>query len=90
METTGLITTIGICLLLIAFFLQSFKLTKTMGYVYALLNLSSTAIAGNASWLTLFIPFVKPKVVWRLVAIFGLTKLYTPKMFHVKLDGKTN
>ncbi len=77
METTDLIATLGVSLLLIAFFLQSFKLIKAESYSYCLLNLFGAAIAGYASWLIPFIPFVILEGVWCLVALVVLIKLYT-------------
>lgn len=76
METTDLIATLGVSLLLIAFFLQSFKFIKAESYSYCLLNLFGAGIAGYASWLIPFIPFVILEAVWFLVALFGLIKLY--------------
>lgn len=84
METTDLIATLGVSLLLIAFFLQSFKFIKAETYTYCFLNLFGAAIAGYASWLIPFIPFVILESVWCLVALFGLIKLYRSQMFHVK------
>ena len=88
METTDLIATLGVSLLLIAFFLQSFKFISAESYTYCLLNLFGAAIAGYASWLIPFIPFVILEGVWCLVALFGLIKLYRSQMFHVKQGDK--
>ena len=84
METADLIATLGVSLLLIAFFLQSFKFIKPESYVYYLLNLFGAAIAGYASWLIPFIPFVILEAVWSVVALFGLLNLYRSQKFHVK------
>lgn len=88
MQTTDLIATLGVSLLLIAFFLQSFKFIKAESYAYCLLNLFGAAIAGYASWLIPFIPFVILEAVWCLVALFGLIKLYRSQTFHVKQSDK--
>lgn len=84
METADLIATLGVSLLLIAFFLQSFKFIKAESYIYCLLNLFGAAIAGYASWLIPFIPFVILEAVWSLVAVFSLISLYRSQKFHVK------
>ena len=89
MKTTDLIATLGVSLLLIAFFLQSFKLVKAESYVYCLLNLFGAATAGYASWLIPFIPFVILEAVWSLVALFGLLNLYRSQKFHVKQSEQT-
>ena len=74
METSDIIATIGVSLLLIAFFLQSLKLIKSESLVYTLLNLFGAAIAGYASWLINFMPFVVLEGVWCAVALFSLIK----------------
>lgn len=77
MQTSDIIATIGVSLLLLAFFLQNFKIIKTEGAIYGWLNLFGAAIAGYASWLIPFMPFVILEGVWGIVAIYGLIKLYS-------------
>lgn len=84
MATSDIIATIGVSLLLIAFLLQSIKFIKSESYLFLLLNLFGAAIAGYASWLISFMPFVILEGVWVLVAAFGLIKLYKSQKFHVK------
>jgi hypothetical protein len=88
MEKTDIIATVGVSLLLIAFFLQSFKIIKAESYSYALLNLLGAAIAGYASFLIPFIPFVILESVWCFVALLGLIKTYRSRLFHVKQSAK--
>jgi ABC-type maltose transport system permease subunit len=75
MSTSDLIATIGVSLLLIAFFLQILKVIKTESVAYALLNLLGASIAGYASWLIAFMPFVILEAVWSLVALYSLFKI---------------
>ena len=77
MQTSDIIATIGVSILLIAFFLQSLKIIKTESTTYNLLNLIGAAIAGYASWLISFVPFVILESVWCVVALYSLIKLYT-------------
>ena len=84
MESKDLIATLGVSLLLVAFFLQSFKYIKAESYSYCLLNLCGASIAGYASWLIPFYPFVILEIVWAIVALVGLIKIYKPHLFHVK------
>lgn len=79
MQTSDIIATIGVSLLLLAFFLQVFKFIQTESAIYGWLNLFGAAIAGYASWLIPFIPFVVLESVWSLVAIYGLIKIYSKK-----------
>lgn len=75
MEASDIIATVGVSLLLIAFFLQSLKVIKTESMTYGLLNLFGAAIAGYASYLIPFMPFVILEMVWSAVALYGLIKL---------------
>ncbi len=77
MKTSDIIATVGVTLLLIAFFLQSTKVIKTDSASYGLLNLFGAAIAGYASWLIPFMPFVILEAVWSVVALYGLIKIYS-------------
>lgn len=87
MKPSDLIATVGVSILLIAFFLQSLKVIKAESYTYGLLNLFGAAIAGYSSWLISFMPFVILEAVWSIVAIYGLIKLHNKKeTFHVKQD----
>lgn len=79
MTTSDIIATTGVSLLLIAFFLQSLKIIKAESAAYGLLNLFGATIAGYASWLIPFMPFVILEAVWSVVALFGLIKLYIKK-----------
>ena len=76
MTTTDLIATTGVSLLLLAFLLQNLKVIKADGATYSYLNFFGAAIAGYASWLIPFLPFVILEGVWCLVAVFGLFKYY--------------
>lgn len=79
MQTSDIIATIGVSILLIAFFLQALKIIKTESIIYCLLNLTGAAIAGYASWLISFVPFVILETVWCVVALYSLIKIYTKK-----------
>jgi hypothetical protein len=77
MTASDIIATIGVTLLLIAFFLQSLKVIKAESLSYGLLNLFGAAIAGYASWLIPFMPFVILEAVWSAVALYGLIKIFS-------------
>jgi len=87
METSDIIATIGVSILLIAFFLQNLKVLESEGVTYNLLNMIGAAIAGYASLLISFMPFVILEGVWCMVALFGIVKIYYKReKFHVKQD----
>ena len=75
MQTSDIIATIGVSTLLIAFLFQNLKLIKTESLTYCLLNFIGAAIAGYASWLISFYPFVILEGVWSSVALYGLFRL---------------
>ncbi len=76
MTSSDIIATVGVTLLLIAFFLQSLKIITAESKTYALLNFFGAAIAGYASWLISFMPFVILEGVWSIVALYSLLKTH--------------
>ncbi|WP_432712604.1 CBU_0592 family membrane protein [Pedobacter sp.] len=74
MKSSDIIATVGVGLLLIAFFLQTLKVIKFDSKTYILLNLFGAAIAGYSSWMINFIPFVILEAVWVVVAILSLLR----------------
>ncbi|RZK43924.1 MAG: hypothetical protein EOO90_01300 [Pedobacter sp.] len=83
MKPSDYIATLGVSLLLIAFCLQNLKIIKTESYSYGLLNLFGASIAGYASWIIAFYPFVILEIFWSLVAIYGIFRHHN-SLFHVK------
>lgn len=76
MTYTDWIGTLGVSILLSAFFLNLFnKLSKHKPY-YEILNISGAAIACYASVLLNYIPFIILEASWALVSIIGLIKFY--------------
>ena len=65
---------LGVVLLLIAFFLNLFKYIKEDSNAYILLNISGAALSGYASFLINYIPFVLLESIWCIVALFALFK----------------
>lgn len=76
------LASLGVTLLLLAFFLQLFIPRYKDGYLVLLLNLMGGAIAGGASYLMKIWPFVILEIVWTLVALIAFIKLV--------VQGKTN
>ena len=79
MTTEDVIATIGVCILLMAFFLQIIKVIKSDGLTYSLLNLIGASISGYASYLIPFYPFVVLEAVWALVALYSTVKFLKNK-----------
>ena len=74
MNTSTLIGSIGVGLLLIAFLLSLFKFIEQESITYSLLNIIGAALAGYASWLIDYMPFVVLEGTWCLVAVVGLVR----------------
>jgi hypothetical protein len=68
------IGTLGVSLLLLAFFLNLFGFISQEGKVYILTNLLGAAIACYASVLIGFIPFVILEGTWGLISFLALVR----------------
>jgi hypothetical protein len=74
MSLSTLIGSLGVALLLIAFFLNLFKYTSPDSRYYIILNILGAGLSGYASALIHFMPFVILESVWCLVALLALVR----------------
>ncbi|MBL7959589.1 hypothetical protein JNL27_05050 [bacterium] len=74
MDISVLTGSIGVGLLLLAFFLNVFKKISFDSYTYILLNIFGAAISGYASYLIDYWPFVILEGTWALVAVVALIR----------------
>lgn len=74
MNTTDIIGSVGVGLILLAFFLGTEKLMKTDSKMYFVLNIVGAGLATTASLLINYWPFVILEGTWTLVSIYGLMK----------------
>ncbi len=72
-----LVGSIGVSLLLLAFFLNLFKLLRVDGYRYITLNMIGGALACLSSWMIDFMPFVVLEGTWAVVAAAALVRKLT-------------
>lgn len=72
MSTTDIIGTIGVSLILIAYFLNIFSLIKKDGILFYVLNIFGGAIACFSSYLISFWPFVVLEGTWSVISIIAL------------------
>jgi O-antigen ligase len=75
MSESDLIGTIGVGLLLIAYFLNMFSWIKKDGVGYFVLNIIGGSIACYASIIIDFVPFIILEGTWAIVSVFGLLKV---------------
>jgi hypothetical protein len=69
-----IIGSIGVSLLLIAFFLNLFKFLRSESYLYMSLNLLGSALACYSSYLINFMPFVLLEGTWATVSSVGIVR----------------
>ena len=77
MEFNDLIGTVGVGLILLAYFLSTFKILSSTSTLFFLLNIIGAGLACYASWLIKYWPFVILEGVWCLVSVVGLIRRQT-------------
>lgn len=74
MNTNDLIGTIGVGLILLAYFLNIFSLIKKEGILFYVMNIVGASIACFASILISYWPFIILEGTWAIVSVVGLLK----------------
>ena len=69
---------VGVTLLLVAFFLNLFRLLKAESNAYLALNLIGASLACASSYLIDFLPFVLLEATWAAVAGVALARKLRP------------
>jgi len=69
-----IIGSLGVALLLLAFLLNLVRVLSTESYPYTALNFAGASLAGYASYLIGFVPFVILEGTWAVVAAVALTR----------------
>jgi hypothetical protein len=72
MTYNDIIGTIGVALILIAYFLNTERLIPVNGKLFYVINTIGAVLACYASWLISYWPFVILEGTWALVSIYGL------------------
>lgn len=80
MKTSDIIASIGVTILLIAFFLNIIGKLPAKSRPYTLMNFIGAAICGFSSYLIKFYPFVILESIWAAVALVTLFKV--PRETH--------
>jgi hypothetical protein len=73
MHYNDIIGTIGVGLILIAYFCNTFNILKE-GNLFFALNAAGAGLACYASWLIGYWPFVVLEAVWFIVSVAGLVR----------------
>ncbi len=74
MVYNDIIGTLGVGLILIAYFLNTSKLLPKDGKLFFVLNIVGAALACYASFLINYWPFVILEGTWTLVSVYGLMR----------------
>ena len=74
MNTDEIIGTIGVGLILLAYFLNIFSWIKKDGVLFFAMNIIGASIACYASVLIRFWPFIILEGTWAIVSVIGLLK----------------
>lgn len=72
MSDTDLISSAGVFLILLAFFLLSTDRLKPDGKVYNILNIAGAVLLGISAYMLNSIPFVILEAIWALAGVYGL------------------
>ncbi len=80
MYYNDIVGTIGVGLILLAYFLNTSKLLPSDGKLFFVLNIVGAALACYGSFLINYWPFVILEGTWTLVSIYGLMKSMRIKM----------
>ena len=74
MLVADVINSVGVSLILAAFFLLTLKKVDAQNVYYNLLNLVGAGLACYGSYLIKSVPFIVLEGIWSLVAFYGLIK----------------
>lgn len=74
MNFNDIIGTIGVGIILIAYFLNNFSFIKRNGNLYFVLNIIGASIACYTSLLINYIPFVILEGTWAFISVISLLK----------------
>lgn len=80
MTYNDIIGTIGVALILLAYFLNTAKAITVNGKLFYVMNVIGAALACYASFLIAYWPFVILEGTWVLVSIYGLMKAMKIKL----------
>jgi multisubunit Na+/H+ antiporter MnhG subunit len=75
MNMTDIIGTIGVGLILVAYFLHIFNLLSKSNKLFFLLNIAGAGLACYASWMIDYWPFIILEGTWFLVSLIGFIRL---------------
>ncbi|WP_413468695.1 CBU_0592 family membrane protein [Lutibacter sp.] len=82
MNLTDWLGFIGVFLILLAYFLNTFGIIGTKNLNFILLNLIGSILACLASVLLKYVPFVLLEAIWAIVSLISLLKYFKLFIFR--------
>ena len=83
MNYNDIIGTIGVGLILLAYFFNTFSLIPKEGKLFFSMNIIGAGLACYASFLINYVPFIILEGVWCIVSIAGFVKLLYKTNWYV-------
>jgi hypothetical protein len=80
MTYNDIIGSVGVAVILLAYFLNTERLIPVNGKLFYVMNTIGAALACYASYLIGYMPFVILEGAWTLVSIYGLMRTMKIKM----------
>ena len=77
----------GVSILLLAFFLASLGKLKSGTTLYQMMNFSGAVLAGIASLMIHYYPFVVLEGIWALVALVSFFRILTSRSKEIKTQS---
>jgi hypothetical protein len=79
MTINDIIGSVGVGLILVAYFLNTFSFIPRDGKLFFIMNIVGAGLACTASVLINYVPFIILEAVWTLVSVAGFAKLFFKK-----------
>lgn len=79
MNYNDIIGSLGVGLILIAYFMNIFSFIEKDGKFYFIINIIGASIACYASILINYLPFIILEGTWAIVSLFGFMKVFKNK-----------
>lgn len=75
MSYNDIVGTIGVGIILIAYFMNIFSFIKKDGALFYVMNIIGASLACYASILINYLPFIILEATWAMVSVLGLVKV---------------
>ncbi len=84
MNYNDIIGSLGVGLILLAYFFNTFSIIIKEGILFFCMNIVGAGLACYASILINYVPFILLEGVWCLVSVAGLIKLLLKRNYRIK------